>query len=137
MREQLSGLWENFLNLLDALPEDGLAISVYLIGSIILLWCWYSIVKRISAPVGGILWIVLFALVVTPTISEGPNSEIAPAVFGLLFGVLTKDSVLIWSNLSLISFVMGIGLLLGYCWTKFKAYKQAYKPKSPSTASPL
>ncbi|EOE4641177.1 hypothetical protein ACKBW9_001658, partial [Acinetobacter baumannii] len=33
--------------------------------------------------------------------------------------VLTKDSPLIWSNLSLILFVIGLGLVIGYCWSKY------------------
>jgi hypothetical protein len=52
------------------------------------------------------------------------KSSIAPAIFGLLFGVLTKESALIWSNLSLILFVMGWGLLIGFLvkiWHKTKA----------------
>jgi hypothetical protein len=43
----------------------------------------------------------------TPTISEGPNSELAPAIFGFIFGVLTKEHALIWSNLSLILLSLG------------------------------
>ncbi|MFX2166423.1 hypothetical protein V6366_14795, partial [Acinetobacter baumannii] len=46
-------------------------------------------------------------------------ASVAPAIFGLLFGVLTKDSPLIWSNLSLILFVIGLGLVIGYCWSKY------------------
>lgn len=116
-------MWENFLALLDSLPEDGIAITVYLVGALILLSCWYSITRRMTAPVGAILWVLLFAIVATPSISEGPNSEIAPATFGLFFGILTKDSVLIWSNLSMILFVLGIGLLLGYFWSRYQSNK--------------
>lgn len=126
-------MWDNFLNLLDSLPEDGIAITAYLLGSLIILWCWYGVVKRIASPLGGILWIILFAFVATPTISEGPNAEIAPATFGLLFGILTKDSPLIWSNLSLILFVMGVSFLLGYIWFKYKSNKV----KQSKVASPL
>lgn len=126
-------MWDSFLSLLDSLPEDGIAITVYILGGIIILWCWYGVVKRLASPLAGILWIILFALVATPTISEGPNSEIAPATFGLLFGMLTKEYALVWSNLSLILFVIGIGLLLGYSWSKYKANTL----KRSKKASPL
>ena len=116
-------MWDSFLSLLDSLPEDGIAITVYILGGLIILWCWYGVVKRLASPLAGILWIIVFAFVATPTISEGPNSEIAPATFGLLFGLLTKEYSLVWSNLSLILFVIGIGLLLGYSWSKYKANK--------------
>ncbi len=57
--------------------------------------------RRLPTTLGAISWLVVFAILVTPTVSEGPNASVAPAIFGLLFGVLTKDSPLIWSNLSL------------------------------------
>jgi len=126
-------MWDNFLSLFDSLPEDSIAITVYLLGGLIILSCWYGVVRRIVAPLGGILWIILFAIIATPTISEGPNSEIAPAAFGLLFGVLTKDSALVWANLSMILFVMGLGLLLGYLWSKYKTNQL----KRAKTVSPL
>ncbi len=124
VRDDQSGVWANILSVLDNVPEDSIAVTVYVVGALIILWCWYSVTRRMPAPIGGILWIILFALVASPTISEGPNSDVAPATFGLLFGILTKDSVLIWSNLSIIAFVMGVGLILGYLWSKFNMNQQ-------------
>ena len=123
MREDQTGIWANVVSVLDSLPEDSIAISVYVLGTLIILWCWYAIAKRLPSPFGGVTWIVIFAILATPTISEGPNSAIAPAVFGLLFGVLTKDSPLIWSNFSLISFVIGVGLIVGFFWSKYRGDK--------------
>lgn len=138
MLDQLSGIWANFLELLDAIPEDSIAVTVYIIGALIILWCWAGICKRLPAPLGGITWIIVFAVIATPTISEGPNSALAPATFGLLFGVLTKDSPLIWSNLALISFVIGLGLLIGYCWSKYKSNKTTLEKSSTAkNISPL
>ncbi|AWL28728.1 hypothetical protein DJ533_09190 [Acinetobacter defluvii] len=138
MLEQLSGIWANFLNLFDSIPEDNIAITVYILGTLIILRCWYSIAKRLPSPVGGITWIIVFAIIATPTISEGPNSAIAPAFFGLLFGVLTKDSPLIWSNAALITFVIGIGLVVGFFWSKYKANKKSVQePTATKNISPL
>ncbi|AOA58633.1 hypothetical protein [Acinetobacter larvae] len=133
--EKFVDIWNRFLDLIDAIPEDNIAVSVYILGAVIILWCWYAVIRRIPAPFGGILWVVLFALIATPTISEGPNSEIAPAIFGLLFGILTKDSPLIWSNLSLILFVIGIGFVIGWCWSKANITMK--KTKKSDDASPL
>ncbi len=47
---------------------------------------------------GGIGWIIVFAILLTPTVSEGTNASIAPAIFGLIFGVLTKDQALVWAK---------------------------------------
>lgn len=138
MREDQSGIWTNVLSVLDSIPEDSIAITVYVLGTLIILWCWYAIAKRMPSPLGGITWVVIFAILATPTISEGPNSGIAPAAFGFLFGVLTKDSPLIWSNLSLIAFVMAVGLIAGYFWSKYRANKAATQAsKTVKNSSPL
>ncbi len=138
MREDQSGIWTQFLSVLDSIPEDSIAITVYVLGTLIILWCWYAIAKRLPSPLGGITWIVIFAILATPTISEGPNSAIAPAFFGLVFGVLTKDSPIIWSNFSLIAFVIGVGLCVGYFWSKYQANKNTKNSSVDiKTTSPL
>ena len=133
MLETLSGMWNNFLSIFDSIPEDNLAIAVYVFGTLIILWCWYGVVKRLPATLGAILWIIVFAIIATPTVSEGQNAELAPAFFGLLFGVLTKEMSLVWFNASLIVFVIGIGLVIGFCWSKYSATNKntASKKTSP------
>lgn len=116
----------SFLALLDSIPEDSIAVTVYLLGSVIMLWSWYAIAKRLPKPFGGITWIMGFAILLTPTVSEGNNASIAPAIFGLLFGVLTKENALVWSNASLILFVVGLGLVVGYLWSQYTAKKAKF-----------
>ena len=116
----------SFLSLLDSIPEDSIAVTVYILGSIIILWAWYAIAKRLPKPLGGITWIIGFAILLTPTVSEGNNASIAPAIFGLLFGVLTKETALVWSNASLILFVIGLGLVIGYLWSRYTANKAKF-----------
>ena len=111
------------VTVLDSIPESSIAITVYLGGAAIALLCWYGLMMRIPKPFGGIGWLLVFAILLTPTVSEGTNASIAPAIFGLIFGVLTKDQPLVWANLSLIMFVVGIGLVLGYFWSKYTAQK--------------
>ncbi|HFG6982369.1 hypothetical protein U2E88_05235 [Acinetobacter baumannii] len=119
MREDQAGILNQLLSSLDAIPEEIIALTAYGIGAIIALWCWWRLMRRLPTTLGAISWLVVFAILVTPTVSEGSNASVAPAIFGLLFGVLTKDSPLIWSNLSLILFVIGLGLVIGYCWSKY------------------
>lgn len=123
--ETLTAIWSHILSVLDQFPEENVATIVYVTGTLIALWCWYRLMTRLPNPIGGVLWIVVFAILVTPTVSEGPNSELAPAIFGLLFGVLTKEQSLIWANASLILFVIGVGLLIGFCWSKYTINKTA------------
>ncbi|MCG2607292.1 MULTISPECIES: hypothetical protein [unclassified Acinetobacter] len=124
-----------FLSLLDSIPEDSIAVTVYLVGSLIILWAWYAIAKRLPKPLGGMTWLIGFAILLTPTVSEGNNAAIAPAIFGLLFGVLTKEKTLIWSNASLILFVLGVGLVIGALWSKYTANKAKFELNKNS--SPL
>ena len=120
---------------LASIPETAIAIAVYLLGSAIILWCWYAIAKRLPNPLGGITWIMLFAILLTPTVSECSNAALAPAIFGLLFGVLTKEMPLVWANLSAILFVIGLGLLIGYFWSKYRLKQSTYTAKKKT--SPL
>ena len=131
MLETITSFWSHILSVLDQFPEEYVAIIVYVTGAMIALWCWYRLMSRLPNPIGGILWIVVSALLVTPTISEGPNSGLAPAVFGLIFGVVTQEQFLIWTNLSLILFVVGIGLLVGFCWSKYTEHKAEHSAKYP------
>ena len=131
MLETITSFWSHILSVLDQFPEEYVAIIVYVTGAMIALWCWYRLMSRLPNPIGCILWIVVFAILVTPTISEGPNSALAPAVFGLIFGLVTQEQFLIWTNLSLILFVVGIGLLVGFCWSKYTEHKAEHSAKYP------
>ncbi|MEI2556626.1 hypothetical protein [Acinetobacter pittii] len=123
MHEDQTGIMNQLFSFLDVIPEGVIALAAYGIGAIIALWCWWRLMRRLPTTLGAISWLIVFAILVTPTVSEGPNASVAPAIFGLLFGVLTKNSPLIWSNLSLILFVVGLGLVIGYCWSKYSTNK--------------
>lgn len=109
----------NPLTFLDAIPETSIAVTVYVVGACVVLWCWYRLVQNWPKPFGGISWLLLMSIICTPTISDGANAGVAPAIFGLIFGVLTQNQMIIWTNLSLILFVLGLGLLAGYFWSKY------------------
>ena len=126
---------DNLLSMLDAIPEQSIAIAVYLLGSALVLACWYGIAIRLPRILGGLSWIVVFAVLLTPTASDGNNASIAPAFFGIVFGVLTKDTPLILLNASLILFVVGLGAIIGYLWTKYTANKAVIEKNKES--SPL
>lgn len=125
---------DSLLSMLDAIPEETIAVTVYLLGSILVLACWYGIAIRLPKLLGGLSWIVVFAILLTPTASDGNNASVAPAFFGVVFGVLTKDTPLLLVNASLILFVIGIGSVIGYLWTKYtsnKANMKLTKKNSP------
>lgn len=114
----------DFFAFFDQFPEYDLAIAIYLGGSLFVLWLWYFIAKALPRPIGGMSWIFLFALLLSPTITEGTNAKLAPAIVGLMFGFLTEEKHLIWTNLVPILFVSGMGFFLGYLWNKYQQYRQ-------------
>ncbi|TXJ08910.1 MAG: hypothetical protein E6Q25_04385 [Acinetobacter sp.] len=124
--EQIAVWWQGFLSLFDGIAEDTIATTVYVGGTMIALWAWYTIARRLPSPLGGITWVMLFALLATPTVSEGDNAGLAPALIGLIFGVLTKEQPLVLSNLMSILLVAALGLFVGYCWSKYTANKNSH-----------
>lgn len=121
---------EDFLAYIQLIPEGVIASSVYLFASVIVLLCWSSIASRLPTFIGRMSSIILFALILTPTVSEGYNAGIAPAIFGLVFGLLTKDTQLIWLNLALIVFVIGILSIVSYAWAKYTEKRQLHEHKN-------
>lgn len=112
------GILHQLLSLLDAFPEGMIAITVYCVGVLFVLLSWYFVSKTYTSFC-AITTLILFSCLVTPTVSEGSNALLSPAICGLLFGILTKDHNLIFLNASAILYVIGLGLLAGYFWLKF------------------
>ena len=111
----LTTMWSGFLSLFDGIPEGVIAVSVYIGGTIIALWAWYNVVRVLPKVLAVTLWVMLFALLATPTVSEGDNAGLAPALIGLVFGVVTKDKTVMLYNMLSMLLVMGLGLLIAYC----------------------
>ncbi len=99
---------------MDSAAEYWLAVIVYLGGSGLVLWLWRQVMRPLPRPWGGIGWLALFAFLLAPTVTEGDNGQIAPAIVGLLFGVISKDKELILVSLLPILLVLGLGFLVGF-----------------------
>ena len=123
--ETISEMWSNLITGTWSFPDDRVAAYIYVIGIMVALWAWYGIVKRFPQPLGGILWIIVFACLATPTVSEGNNASIAPAIFAVLFGVLTKEYDLVWANAASILLVIGLSFLVGFFWSKYQQQKHS------------
>lgn len=114
-------LWDLFLSIFDGVAERNIAVGVYIFGALFVLWGWSMVLaKPFPKALRHSGSIFLFAFFFTPTISEGVNANIAPAIFGLLFGLITKEMHLFWVNLASILFVMAVGFIVMYCYHHFK-----------------
>lgn len=106
------------LSYLEIFPEGTVAIGTYVLGVLVILTAWYFMTKPYP-KICAVSTLVLFAIMATPTVSEGTNAAIAPAICAVLFGTLTHDYQLVFINLASMLFVIGLGLLVGFCWIKF------------------
>lgn len=124
MPEFLTTLWNGFTGLFSGIPEGLIAVVVYVGGTLLALWAGYNVVRRMPKLLAIILWTLLFALLVTPTVSEGQNAGIAPALIGMVFGMLIKDKNLILYNGLSMLLVWGISLLVAYCLDSYFKYRR-------------
>ncbi len=99
---------------MSSVAEYWLAVTVYVLGSILALWLWHKVVRPLPRPLGGMSWMMVFAILMSPTVTDGPNGQIAPAVIGLLFGVISKNKELILSSLLPMLLVLGCGFIVGF-----------------------
>lgn len=126
MLNTATGFVQQILAYFDQFPENTVAVGAYIIGTLVILGAWYFITKPYP-KFCGVTTLILFALLATPTVSDGVNASISPTICGILFGVLTHEYHVAMFNGASMFFVVGIGLLAGYCWTKFTAIRTAQK----------
>lgn len=112
--EALESGWTWWCGLFADVPEYPMAIAIYLLGSALLLWLWAAFARSLPRPVGGMSWVIVLAILATPTVTEGENGALAPAVVGLLLGVVTKNTPLILSSVLPMLFVVGLGFVIGF-----------------------
>lgn len=119
-------LWDLFLSIFDGVPEHNIAVGVYIFGALFVILGWSLVLAK---PLPKMLrhsgTIFFFAFFFTPTISEGVNATIAPAIFGLLFGLITKEMYLFWVNLASMVLVMGLGFVVMYCYQFYLNKRQS------------
>ena len=118
--ERVEPAWNWWASLFEGVPEYPLAVTVYVGGSILALLIWLRVVRLLPHPVGAMSWVVLFVLLFAPTVTDGDNAQLAPAVIGLMFGVITKDQSLMLKSALPILFVIGLGFVLGFLYERLR-----------------
>ena len=123
--ERVEPAWNWWVSLFEGVPEYPLAVSVYIGGSVLALLIWLRVVRMLPHPVGAMSWVVMFAVLFAPTVTEGENAQLAPAVIGLIFGVITKDQSLMLKSALPILLMIGLGFVLGFLYERLRRVPSA------------
>ena len=97
-------------------PPADLPMYAYLGGTLIVLLLWILIARILPKPLGGMSWMVLFAVLLAPGSALGEQGEIAPASISVVYAVMMKDTAGAISNALPILVVLVVGLFIGFIW---------------------
>lgn len=106
--------------LVSHIAPDKLPLYVYFGFCLLVLVLWILVARVLPKTLAGLSWIILFAILLTPTTSLGKAPQIAPASVGVVYGILLKDSSIIFNSLLPILLVITVGCVLGFLWQMLK-----------------
>lgn len=97
-------------------PPADLPMYAYLGGTVIVLILWLLVARMLPRPLGGMSWMVLFAVLLAPGTALDDPSEIAPASISVVYAVMMKDYTSAIANMLPIMVVLVVGLFVGFVW---------------------
>ncbi|OLF39323.1 MULTISPECIES: hypothetical protein [unclassified Psychrobacter] len=97
-------------------PPADLPMYAYLGGSIIVLLLWILVARMLPRPLGGMSWMVLFAVLLAPGTALSDPSVIAPASISVVYAIMMKDMVGAITNSLPVLIVLVAGLFVGFVW---------------------
>jgi len=97
-------------------PPTDLPMYAYLGGAVLVLVLWILVARVLPKPLGGMSWMVLFAVLLAPGTALGDPSELAPASISVVYAVLMKDYAGAVSNMLPILVILVAGLFVGFVW---------------------
>ena len=97
-------------------PPDDLPMYAYLGGTFVVLILWILVARIMPKPLGGMSWMVLFAVLLAPGMALGEQGEIAPASISVVYAIMMKDTAAAVSNSLPILIVLALGLFIGFIW---------------------
>ncbi len=98
------------------IPADELPFNVYVGGSLVAIVLWYFVARMLPRPLGGMTWIVMIAILLTPGVSLGETGDVAPACVAVVYSILMKDYPAAAQNFVPIAVVIILGFFLGFVW---------------------
>lgn len=97
-------------------PPADLPMYAYIGGAIVVLALWVLVGRMMPKPLGGMSWMVLFAVLLAPGTALGDPSMIAPASISVVYAVMMKDTAAAVTNALPILVVLVVGLFIGFIW---------------------
>lgn len=97
-------------------PPADLPMYAYLGGSTIVLLLWILVARMMPRPLGGMSWMVIFAVLLAPGTALGDPSQIAPASISVVYAIMMKDIAGAVANSLPILVVLVVGLFVGFVW---------------------
>lgn len=97
-------------------PPADLPMYAYLGGTVVVLLLWILVARILPKPLGGMSWMVIFAVLLAPGTALGEQGEIAPASIGVVYALMMKDTVGAVNNALPILIVLVVGLFIGFVW---------------------
>lgn len=97
-------------------PPADLPAYAYIGGGIVVLALWVLVARILPRPLGGISWVMLFAVLFAPGTALSDPSTIAPASISVVYAVMMKDMAAAASNTLPILVVLVVGLFIGFIW---------------------
>lgn len=97
-------------------PAADLPMYAYLGGVLIVLILWLLVARILPRPLGGMSWMLLFAVLLAPGTALGDPSVIAPASISVVYAIMMKDTAGAVANMLPILVVLVVGLFVGFVW---------------------
>lgn len=97
-------------------PPADLPMYAYLGGAIMVLVLWVLVARVLPRPLGGMSWMILFAVLLAPGTALGDPSVLAPASISVIYAIMMKDIAAAVSNALPILIVLVVGLFIGFVW---------------------
>ena len=116
-------------------PPADLPMYAYLGGVVIVLVLWLLVARMLPRPLGGMSWMMLFAVLLAPGTTLGDPSVIAPASIGVVYAIMMKDMAGAVANMLPILVVLVAGLFVGFVWQLIRGAFESSLDKARSRSA--
>ena len=89
--ESLAQFFVWWAQITEGIPAAQLALTVYVIGCVLVLLLWLLVMRLIPRPFKGISWVMVASILFAPGQAAGGTGEVAPAMLGVFHSILMKD----------------------------------------------